>query len=85
MLGDVVAEGLLLEAQQLRLVELLGRRRRMVARLLLLGRAEIDAALGALRESEEAAAAIARELASSSEVEADLEIDEDFLRRIREV
>ena len=38
---------------------------------LAVGRAEIDAALAALRESEEAAAAIARELASSSEVEAE--------------
>jgi chromosome segregation protein len=38
---------------------------------LVTGRAQIDAALGALREAEEAAAAIARELASGSEVEAE--------------
>jgi chromosome segregation protein len=35
------------------------------------GRAQIDAALGALRDAEESAAAIARELASGSEVEAE--------------
>jgi chromosome segregation protein len=35
------------------------------------GRAQIDAALGALRDAEEAAAAIARDLASGSEVEAE--------------